>query len=199
MNPKWSPKVLGFVCWLSLCGGCAALQPASSRDVVVLDSVVLSGSDGGSHRLSTFVEKSKLTVFVFYSEHCPTMRAHESRLISWAHDYRDQQVQFVLVNSELGGSVRRDAEVIRERAYPFLILHDSSAYLAKTWGVEFATHTIIIDRQGTVQYSGGLDSDASRLREDAQLYLPAALDELLAHGPVQTRPGDPLGCVLRLH
>ncbi len=163
------------------------------------NELALPGSDGAMHQISRDVSQVELTAFIFYSAHCPTMRAHESRLKEWHERFSPRGVRFILVNSETGASASEDAEVARERGYPFLLLTDDRAELARNLGAEFATHAVVVDRKGNVLYSGGLDSDRSRLREDAQLYLVENLDDLLNGRPIRHQSVEAMGCVLQIH
>ena len=126
------------------------------------------------------------------------MSAHEPRLKGIFEDYRSQGVQLYLVNSELGADPGRDAQEAVRRGYPFVLLTDPEARLARSVGAEFATHTIVVDAQGLVRYSGGIDSDMARLKPNATPHLRNALDELLAGRSPETS-GRALGCTLQLY
>jgi len=56
----------------------------------------------------------------------------------------------------------------------------------------------VVDAQGLVRDSGGVDSDMVRLTPDATPHLRNALDELLA-GRTPEVAGRARGCVLQLH
>lgn len=175
--------------------GCASTQPTER---IPLELFALRGSDGRSHELSRAIAENTLTVFVFYSESCPCVSAHEPRLKQIFEDYRGQGVQLFLVNSELGADPDSDAREALRRAYPFVLLTDPEARLARSVGAEFATHTIVVDAQGLIRYSGGVDSDMVRLKPDATPHLRNALDELLA-GRTPEASGRALGCTLQLY
>jgi thiol-disulfide isomerase/thioredoxin len=177
--------------WVTALFGCTRPVPSSFPQ-----ELALWGSDGKAHKLGQELEQSQFSVFIFYSQHCPILRVHENRLKEWVKKY-EGRVRFWLVNSEVTADDQQ--QDFRDRGYPLVLLTDPSAELARFLGAEFATHTIIVDHDGSLRYSGGLDSDASSLHVNARLYLPEALDSLLAHRPVQHPSTEPMGCVLRLH
>ena len=144
------------------------------------------------------VSGSRLTVFVFYSETCPCLRVHEDRLKRIQADYSPRGVSLVLVNSEVGAEPSRDAREARRRGYPFPLLTDPQARLARALNAQFATHAVVVDAAGIVQYSGGIDSDKNHLRETATPYLRDALDQLLAGRPARAVEREALGCALQL-
>jgi peroxiredoxin len=180
---------------LALAGaGCAA--PAPSRFPPGYE-LSLPGSDGRSHDVTAELARAKLTIFVFYSEDCPCVRVHEGRLAELAARYASRGVRVVLVDSETTADAARDAAEARERRYPFPLLTDADARLARLFGARFATHAVVVDATGAVRYSGGIDSDKNVLHAGAKPYLRDALDALLAGRTPPAPDREPLGCALR--
>lgn len=175
--------------------GCGA-SAAVSRFPSGYD-LALQGSDGRSHDVTRELAREKFTIFVFYSEDCPCMRAHEPRLTELATRYAARGVSVVLVDSETSADPARDRAEAQKRAYPFPLLTDPDARLARLFGARFATHSIVVDAAGNVRYSGAIDSDKNVLHADATPYLRNALDALLANRTPPVPEREPLGCALR--
>ncbi len=180
---------------LSCLFGCASTQ---STERIPLEPFALRGSDGRTHELSQMIGESAFTAFVFYSESCPCVSVHEPRLKQIFEDYRGRGVQLFLVNSERGADPQQDAQEARRREYPFVLLTDPEARLARSVGAEYATHVVVVAPEGLIRYSGGVDSDMVRLNPDATPYLRNALDELLA-GRTPEMASRGRGCTLQLH
>jgi len=159
----------------------------------------LPGSDGRSHDVAAELRQAKLSVFIFYSEGCASLDAHEPRIAALATNYRPMGVAFRFVNSEISAEPRRDAEIARARQYAFPLLTDRGARLADALGAEFATHVVVVEPGGRFVYSGGIDSDRNRLHASAKLFLRDALDALLAGREPPSASGEALGCALRRH
>ena len=176
--------------------GCAT-APAPVR-LPASEPLVLPGSDGVSHDVGAEVARSTLTVFVFYSRDCPCLRVHEARLHELADEYRARGVSVLLIDSEVGAEPGRDALEARRRGYRLPLLTDAGGRLAKAVQAEFATHAVVVDANGNVRYSGGLDSDKNHLHAGARPYLRDALDEILAGRAPSPRRPEPLGCALVL-
>ncbi len=123
---------------------------------------------------------------------------HDQRLRKVAEDYGRRGVRFLGVDSEVGATLERDRAEVERRRYPFPIVFDRGGELARTLGAEFAGYTLVLDRDGTIRYRGGIDSDRVRLRDDATPYLRDALDDLLAGRTPRLPESKPLGCALRL-
>jgi hypothetical protein len=175
-----------------LLSGCVSSRPAASR----VPTLTLAGTDGRAHALVADVSTSALTVYVFFSAHCRCLAVHEPRLRALDESYAPRGVRFFFVDSEAGASLERDRAQARARNYSFPILVDSGASLADSLGAEYATYTIVVDRSGSLRYYGGIDSDRSHLRGDAQLFLRDALDDLLAGRSPRVPHGEALGCTL---
>jgi peroxiredoxin len=161
-------------------------------------AIVLEGSDGSRYAVPSELGRHRFTVFVFYSEDCPCMRAHEPRLEKLRSEYASRGVAVLLVDSERGASPERDAVEAKRRGYVFPLLTDRDGRLAKALNAEFATHSIVVDPTGRVRYSGAIDSDKNHVRSSATPYLRQALDDLLAGNDPRTPDREPLGCALRL-
>lgn len=186
-----------FVTLSLLVAGCgAAAAPARFPPGYELS---LYGSDGRVHDVPAELRRSRFTVFVFYSEDCPCMRAHEARLAELQARYAPSGVQVVLVDSETTAEPARDAAEARKRGYAFPLLTDSDARLARLFGAKFATHAIVVDTLGNVRYSGGIDADKNVLHAEAKPYLRDALDALSAGRTPPVPEREPLGCALRTH
>lgn len=174
---------------------CSAPRTALNPPLATLS---LRGSDGRDYDLAREVARHRLTVFVFYSQGCPCLAAHEPRLAALHRDYQERGVALFLVNSEVDGTAEGDAAEARRRALPFPLLTDKGARLARSVHAQYATQSVVVDSTGRVVYSGGLDSDKNRLKPSAVPYLRNALDELLATGSLSSAEHEALGCDLQL-
>jgi peroxiredoxin len=178
----------------------AALALGCARPPVMGTTVApreLAGSDGAAHHVPSASPEAHLTVLVFFAAHCPCQAAHDARMLDLYAHYHPLGVDFVAVDPETGSTPQRDASEVAQRGYPFPILVDPGATLARELGAEYATESFVLDRDGTVRYHGGLDSDRKTLHDDATPYLRDALDDLLARRPVRHVESKALGCALQ--
>jgi peroxiredoxin len=157
--------------------------------------VSLAAVDGTDRAFVDLVSHAPWTVVVFVSAECPCMSAHHERLRELASAYESRGVAFLAVDSEVGTT----PAIASAQAgnYPFPLLIDRGARLADELGAEYATYTVIVDRNGHIRYRGGIDSDKQRLHANATPYVRDALDDLLAGRDPRRPEGKTLGCVLR--
>lgn len=180
--------------WLFLAVGlAAACAPPAAPHVPAL---ALQSTRGEVERFPSDLSGARLTVLVFASADCPCFEAHEPRLAALARDYRPQGVRFFLVDSERESSESRAVRQSIEGRLALPLLIDPEAALADALGAEYATYSVIVDRDAVIRYRGGIDSDKSFLREDATPYLRDALDDLLAGNAPRRPETEALGCAL---
>ncbi|AKV04202.1 putative secreted protein [Labilithrix luteola] len=182
------PALFGLV--LSLAVGCT---PSRAPETPAL---TLADTSGASTTLPGDLARSKLTVLVFYADHCPCFRVHEERIKELDKAYGPKGVRFLLVDSEVEATLERDTESARERSLPPIAI-DPGAKLADALGAQYATYSVVLDEGGRVRYRGGLDTDKNRLTNDAKPYLRDALDDLLAGRDPRVPEGKALGCALQ--
>jgi hypothetical protein len=178
---------------LLLATGCGAAQSAPT----VMPRVSLEGTDGSMHGLP-LPDGRALTVLVFFSAHCDCQSAHDARLRELAMRYRSRGVAFFAVDSEVDAEPARDTQEAQRRAYPYPILIDRHATLARALNAEYSTYAVVLDTGGRVRYRGGIDSDHVHLRADAVPYLRHALEDLLEGHEPRRAYGEALGCALRI-
>lgn len=158
-------------------------------------ALTLEGSDGRAHVLSEELARRDITVLMFYSTWCPSVKAHRARVAELVRRYEPRGVKIYWVHSNDGAEPARDAQLAKEQPIP--LLTDADGKLARKLGVEYATHSVILDRHGDVRYSGAFDSDKHHMRTDATPHLANAIDDVLA-GRQPARGPEPLGCPLDL-
>jgi peroxiredoxin len=176
----------------------AATTAASAGQDPVLPDVSLASTNGQTYALRKTVSNARFTVLVFFSAQCPCVTAHDERLSQLARDYDPKDVQFFLVDSEVGDAIERGRNEAQKRRYPFPILADPGGRLAQAFAVKFATTTLILDSTGAVRYRGGIDSERRQPNPAGRFYVKEALSALLAGKTPDLTETKSLGCYLRI-
>jgi hypothetical protein len=161
------------------------------------DAAQLTSADGAARDYKALVAAAPWTVLVFVSAECPCLEAHLERLRELSAAYGPRGVQFVAVESEVGRTKELLGAEARTFALGFPLLLDPGGRVANDLGAEYATYSVVVDREGSVRYRGGIDSDKRKLHDDATPFLRDALDDLLAGAAPRRPEGKTLGCVLR--
>lgn len=174
----------------------AACAPSRAPAPPVIPELRLVDTAGGTTTLPGDLARAKVTVVVFYAEHCPCFSVHEARLRDLARTYADRGVRMIYVDSEVSATRERDARAAAERGLPAIVL-DPGGKLADALGADYATFTVVFDAEGRARYRGGIDSDKERLHDDTEAYVKNAVEDLLAGREPRTPEGKALGCALQ--
>jgi hypothetical protein len=169
---------------------------APLRMVRAPDSILLHDTDGSPRTLDAELRGHAYTAVSFFSAHCACNRAHDARIRELIAKDAPLGVGFLWVDSEESATVSADAEESKARGYRIVL--DDAAKLARALEADYATYSVVLDRDGHVLYRGGFDSDRSHLRADRTEYLSDALDDLLAGRPVRRPETHALGCSLEV-
>jgi peroxiredoxin len=157
----------------------------------------LLGVDGDLHSLTTLAGE-RATVLVFTSGGCPTARSYEDRLIALQSRWYQAGVRLVAINSNnphLSPSDTLEAMSRRSalRGFNFPYLKDAGGAVAQSYSVVCTPHTVVLDHNLTVVYSGRIDDSRTgatiRSRD-----LEAAVADVVAGRPVGTVKTEPFGC-----
>jgi peroxiredoxin len=175
------------------CGARSGVPTAAPAPTITLQDT------SASVALADLVKQKPLTVLFFFTGECPVMKAHDARFRELVATYRPKGVTFVAVLSETGADVAAEREEARRRALDVPVLEDRGAALADALGVEYSTHSVLLDSERRVLYSGAIDSDRTHLTEGAERYLRDALDASLGGRAIAKSHVDALGCPLRKH
>jgi hypothetical protein len=156
----------------------------------------LRGTDDAAHELVPSGADA-YTVLIFFSADCHVLEVHDERIARLAGQFANKGVRFFAVDPEPKATAARDGTEARRRGYPFPILLDEGAAVARAFGADFAGLAIVLDRKGRVVYRGGIDSDMTHLTDDASPYLDHALADLLSGRPPRDNATKVMGCALR--
>ena len=86
------------------------------------------------------------------------------------------------------------------RAAPAAVLLDPAGTLGRLYGAKTTPHLFVIDKNGALQYMGGIDSIATADRGDiakAEPYLKEALLAVVQGAPVAHAVTRPYGCSVK--
>ena len=174
--------------------------------------ISLKDLDGKAWTLGDFQKtaerEGKVVVIDFWSIDCPVSVAYETRMKKLAKACADQGVVFLAIDSnhtELDEGAEDPYARIRtyakkaEVAFPILI--DKGNVVADRFGGKTTPHIFVIDREGVLQYNGGVDDDSKMAKEKAgeevQRYADNAIAAVLAGKKPDPATTKPQGCSIK--
>jgi peroxiredoxin len=163
-----------------------------------VDNFRLVDQRGQSHALYDLADK-KAVVIMVQGNGCPIVRQALPALAEIRSKYREQEVGFLLLNSNLQDKRELVAKEASEFKIDFPILVDETQSVGEALGVVRTSEVFVIEpKSWKLAYRGPMDDRLSyeRQRPAKHHYLTDALDALVAGQPVKTPKADGVGCLV---
>ena len=133
------------------------LGTIADADTVEMDKEVpdftLKDAMDKEHSLKDLSQNKKATVVMFISTECPVSNAYNERIIALHNDYKDQEVQFIGINSNRTESVKEIAEHNEANKFQFLVLKDLKNEIADNFGAKRTPEIYLLDEQADTSVS----------------------------------------------
>ena len=195
MQFKWSlPRVMAMT-WLATASMSTAFAVEPGQKV---ENFRLVDHLGQPHALYDLAN-NKAVVIMVQGNGCPIVRQALPALAEVRARYRDQGIEFLLLNSNLQDKRELVAKEADEFKIAFPILVDEKQEVGEALGVVRTSEVFVIEpKTWKLAYRGPMDDRLSyeRQRPTQHHYLTDALDALVAGQPVQTPKADGVGCLV---
>jgi peroxiredoxin len=185
--------LFGFVVTLCLACPAAALEPGER-----VDNFRLLDQDGRSHELY-YHSDARAIVLMTYGNGCGIVRKTLPRLKELRDRYRDQGIEFLLIDSNLQDGRDAVAREAAEYGIEFPILVDETQLIGESLGVDRTADFYVIDpKTWKLVYRGPVDdgSGYGASRPAKNHYLADALDSIVAGKRVTHARAEALGCLV---
>jgi peroxiredoxin/mono/diheme cytochrome c family protein len=154
---------------------------------------------GKAVALADFKDKKAVAV-VFLGTECPVNNAFLPELARLHREYAPKGVQFVGVNPNRQDTAAKVAAHARKHELPFPVLKDPGNKVADLFGAKRTPEAFVLGQAGKVLYQGRIDDQFGvgykRAGKPTRRDLAAALDEVLAGGPVSVPATPVAGCLI---
>ncbi len=135
------------------------------------------------------------TVIVFWCNHCPYVKAWESKMLSIVERYKDR-FGFAFINANDPEKYPEDSfENMKKKNYPIPYLYDETQEVARKFGAERTPHVFVFDSEDELVYKGAIDDDfEGNVKED---YLVEVLDALVEGRKPRWSETKAVGCTIK--
>lgn len=154
----------------------------------------LKNYDGKTVKLED--HKGKIVVIEWICQNCPVSRGKVDKMVELANQYKEKDVVWLAIDSSnkdhayfTTDDEKHTYATEHKIAYP--ILTDVDGAVGKKYGAKTTPHMFIIDKEGTIVYSGAIDD-----RGETN-YVAQALDALLEGSQVPVSTTKPYGCSVK--
>jgi peroxiredoxin len=171
-------------------------------DTEAPDFALRDVTTGRTVRRSDFDDKKAFLV-MFICRHCPYVRHVRQALADLGRDYGDRDVGIVAISANDPAAYPEDApgslaEEAREAGYVFPYLFDETQEVAKAYTAACTPDFFLFDAERRLAYRGQFDP--SRPGNGVPVTgrdLRAAIDAVLADGPVPQDQRPSVGCTIK--
>jgi peroxiredoxin len=160
---------------------------------------VCSGEKISLHTLKPYVG----TVIMFICNHCPYVKHILSGVIETARKYQAKNIQFIAINSNDIENYAEDSpesmkNVANQLSFPFPYLFDETQEVAKAYNAACTPEFYLFDETLRCVYRGRFDdSSPGNQHPVTGKDLSQAIDNLLAHKPIDAEQFPSMGCNIK--
>ena len=156
----------------------------------------LQDQNGKSVSLSDYA--GKIVVLEWTNPNCPVVQRHyqAKTMTTLQSRYTKQDVIWLAVNSTNGATNSVDLKWAGEQGISYPILTDSNGATGHAYNARSTPEMYVIDKGGSLVYSGAIDNDPQGGKTDKINYVSQALDEVLAGKPVSVPETKSYGCAV---
>jgi len=162
----------------------------------------LPATDGNSYSLHQLAKPNGIEVdaflVMFICNHCPYVKAIESRLHELHKMFQGRPVSIVAISSNDGDRYPEDSfEKMKLKDYPFPYLYDESQTVALKFGAVCTPDFFLFDRSLKLAYRGRLDDSWKDESQVKSRDLAGAIEALLQHMRPNLDQKPSMGCSLK--
>jgi len=172
----------------------------SLGDAAPLSSVAMPGVDGAEHSIEG-VKGEKGTLVIFTCNHCPYVKAWESRTVAAANMALDKGIGVIAINANDPEAHAEDGmEGMKARAektrmkYPYVV---DQGEVAKAHGAAKTPELYLYDADLELVYHGAVDDNSRSADAVEKTYLVDAIHALAAGEPIPNPETKALGCSIK--
>ncbi len=148
------------------------------------------------------VRGRKGTLVIFSCNHCPWVKAWETRMVALGNSYSKRGIGVIAINpNDLADYPEDDFASMQARAkergmaYPYVV--DATSDVARAFGATHTPEAFLFDRDGRLVYHGTIDDNARQPDKVKSHYLENALKAVVAGKSVAVAETKALGCSIK--
>ncbi len=144
----------------------------------------------------------KGTLVIFTCNHCPWVKAWETRIAEIGNAWQAKGIGVIAVNSNDPAAYPEDAfEEMQKRAkdrgmrYPYVV--DATSEVARAFGASHTPEIFLFGKDGKLAYKGAVDDNAKEPEKVKEHFLADALEAVAAGNPPPMPETKALGCSIK--
>lgn len=197
-------KKLLFIAAIAVGGAAYAQNNIQSIDIgsnLPMPDAAMKSTDGKTVTLSKAATKQGLLV-MFSCNTCPYVIKSQVRTKE-AIDYaKSHNIGMVIINSNEAQRDKEDsynamATYAKKQGYKVPYVVDDKSKVADAFGATRTPEVFLFDSNGKLVYKGAMEDNPSNPAESKELFLKAAIDNMLAGKPAAPNSTKSIGCTIK--
>ena len=197
-------KKLLFIAAIAVGGAAYPQNNIQSIDIgsnLPMADAAMKSTDGKSITLSKAATKQGLLV-MFSCNTCPYVIKSQARTKE-AIDYaKSHNIGMVIINSNEAQRDKEDsynamATYAKKQGYKVPYVVDDKSKVADAFGATRTPEVFLFDGIGKLVYKGAMEDNPSNPAESKELFLKAAIDNMLAGKPADPNSTKSIGCTIK--
>ena len=203
-------KTLGTLVVLAVISSVPSMSPAVAQEETKslalgaeapMAEVAMKNVDGKDVTIAS-VKGGKGTLVMFACNHCPWVKAWETRMVELGNTYRKRGVGVIAINAndpslnaEDGIDEMKARAKQRKMSYPYVV--DATSNVARAFGASRTPEVYLFDPSGKLVYHGAIDDNAKEPAKVSARWLRDALEAVVAGKAVPMAETKALGCGIK--
>lgn len=163
--------------------------------------VAMTSTDGRTLTLAD-AKGSKGTLIFFTCNHCPYVKAWQTRMVAVGNSALDRGVGVIAVNSNdpsivPGDSIDGMKELATGKGYRFPYVVDAGSKLARAFGAGRTPEVFLLDSDGRVVYHGAIDDNSEDAEAVTERWLQDAVSALAEGKEIAVKETKAIGCSIK--
>jgi peroxiredoxin len=177
------------------------ITPIALDSVAPMTDVKMTSVDGKSVSIAD-AKGTRGTVVMFTCNHCPYVKAWQTRMVRIGNKSREKGVGAIAINSNSptivpGDNLEGMKELATGKGYKFPYVVDEGSKVARAFGASRTPEVFLLDSGGKVVYHGAIDDNSEDAEKVTERYLQDAIDALVAGTPIEVRETKSIGCGIK--
>jgi Peroxiredoxin len=170
------------------------------KDVPMADAR-MKGTDGKETALGSARTQYGLLV-MFSCNTCPYVVKSEARTIEMMKYAREKGIGMVIINSNEGQRQGADskeamARYAKKLGYNVPYVIDENSKVADAFGATRTPEVFLFDGEGKLVYKGAMEDNPSDPSASTQMFLRAAIDNMMSKKPIDPNSTKSIGCTIK--
>jgi peroxiredoxin len=188
--------VIGGLAWTGV-----AQAQLKLGEPVPMSTAKMKNVDGREVSIAEVAGKNG-TLVIFSCNHCPFVKAWETRIAALGNAYSKKGIGVICINSNDPKQKPEDSfeqmqQRAKQRGFQFPYTVDAGSEVARAFGATRTPEVFLFDKHGRLVYHGAIDDNHKSAEQVKQHYLRDALEALLAGNEIAVKQTRALGCTIK--